>query len=79
MIQRGRDEFRHPGVGRENGNSQLSFHRKFICTDLLNYYGLWKLTILRFLSTTSPFSQWEFCMSNDEFLFRRIGRERGEG
>ncbi len=82
MIRRALEEFRHLGVARGDGSSQLSIYRKFICTDLLNYFGLCKPTMIRFLSktgsSTTPFTKWEFWMSNEELLVRRIGRVRGE-
>ncbi len=67
-------------LSRGANDRQLSKFRKFICTDLLNYFGICKPTMARYLGasgySSSPFTIWEHWIRNETALVQRIGRER---
>ena len=74
------DFFKFLGVNAGDDKVPLSIFRKFICTDLLNFFGLCRGGMLKFLHHTSfeksPFSIWEYWMANEAQLANRVGRQR---
>jgi len=77
-IERALSEFRRLEVARGDDNDKISKLRKHIITDLLNFFGLSRATMLQYLRITgfenSPFPLSELWRSNEPSLRLRVTR-----
>jgi hypothetical protein len=77
-IERALSEFRRLEVARGDDNNKISKLRKHIITDLLNFFGLSRATMLQYLRITgfesSPFPLSELWRSNEPSPRLRVTR-----
>jgi hypothetical protein len=61
-------------------NKVLTLRRREICTDLLNFFGVCRPSMMPHLarsgSVECPFHEWEYSMANEAALVNRIGRKK---